>query len=93
MRLHGKIVGLLYFSLKGVKIMVRHFHALNVTAGGAYEVVMVVVWMEDLVPFHAVEDVYFGEDLIVGEEVELSVDGGLINGWMFQRDLLKQLWG
>ena len=58
MRLHVKIMGLLYFLLKGMQIVVWHFNALNVAAGGAHEVVMMVIWMEDLVALHSIEDIY-----------------------------------
>ena len=45
MRLYRKIVSLLYFLLKSVQIVVWYFNALNVAARGAYEVVMVVVFV------------------------------------------------
>ena len=84
MRLYRKIVSLLYFLLKSVQIVVWYFNALNVAARGAYEVVMVVVRVEYLVAFHAIEDVYFRQNLIVREEIELSVDGGLVNGGVLE---------
>ena len=84
-------MGLLYISLKGVQIVVRHFDTLNVAAGGAYEVMMVVVWVKDFVPFHPVEDIYLRQDLIVSEEVELSIDSGFVNRGVFHRNLLKEL--
>jgi hypothetical protein len=46
MRLHGKIMGLLDFSLKGVKVVMGHLNALNILARGADEVMVMVIWME-----------------------------------------------
>ena len=92
MRLHDKIVALLYFSLKSVQIVVWHFNALDVAAGGAHEVVMVVVRVNDLVALHAIKDIYLREDLIVSEKIELSIDRGFVHRGVFHRNLLKKLW-
>ena len=78
-RLHGKIMALLDFSLKSMKVMMGYLNALDVLARGADEVVMMVVRMEQLVPLHAIKDIYLREDLFVRQEVELSVDSGFIH--------------
>jgi hypothetical protein len=91
MRLYGKIVRLLNLSLKGVKVVMGYLDALDVLARGADEVVMMVVRVEQFVSLHPIEDIDLREDLVVREEVELSVDRGFIYGGVFLRDLIKEL--
>ena len=91
MRLHGKIVGLLDLSLKSVEIVVGNLDALDIPARGADEVVVMVVRMKQLVALHPIKDIDLGEDLVVREKVELSVNRRLIHGGVFLRNLLKKL--
>jgi hypothetical protein len=90
--LHGKIVGLLDLSLKGVQIVMGNLYALNISARRTNEVMVMVVGMKEFVTFHTVEDIDLGEDLVVRKEVELSVDRGFVHRRMPLRDLFKKLW-
>ena len=92
-RLHGKIVGLLDLSLKGVKVVVRYLNALDILARGAHQVVMMVVRMEQFVPLHPIQNIYLREDLIIRKEIELSVDRGFVDRGVFVGHLLKKLGG
>ncbi len=78
MRLYGKIVSLLDLALKGVQVVMGDLNALNVSARGAYEVVVVVIGVEDLVPLHSIKDIDLREDLVVRQKVELSIDSCLV---------------
>jgi hypothetical protein len=62
-------VSLLDLALKGVQIVVGHLNALNISARGAHEVVVMVVWVEQFVPFHSIKDIYLREDFFIREEV------------------------
>ena len=75
MRLHGKIVRLLDFSLKCVKVVMGHLYALDILTRGADEVVVMVVRVKQFVPLHAIKDIDLREDLFVRQEVELPIDG------------------
>jgi hypothetical protein len=75
MRLHGKIVRLLDFSLKCVKVMMGHLHALDILTRGADEVVVMVVRVKQFVPLHSIKDIDLREDLFVRQEIELAIDG------------------
>jgi hypothetical protein len=81
------------FSLKCVKVMMGHLHALDILTRGADEVVVMVVRVKQFVPLHAIKDIDLREDVVVRQEVELSIYSRLIHRGMLLRNLLQELGG